>query len=385
MWNCRFQSDLVQIARNVWLKGPLKLNSRGDCIAVWNYLAPAPLPLGSINLLDATVPGACIDATPPRTPFIDSGLIRPLVRAATNAICQTSRPTSRRPTPEGTPRNVFERPAPSGAGTNDVEAQFVNLPLTWTDSRAWDQCLGLQGEGIVQSEVNAPPALSPGTSLTFHANTQLADGRCSLLVDPGSKGNLGGVQNIRRAALEAKKHGKEPTVSRRDKPLNVMGVGNGSQQCAFDSTTPIALQTVDGRFIDATYTAPIVGEDSELPMLLGLQTLRQSRALLDMVNLRLYFLGPDGADIKAGPGSNEFQLEISPSGHLVLPTSNFEAMAAAQQNPQLDESVLALTTQPGQEFREFKVVTDRPMRWDVSFMPEDWNPPGASAPGSSLQ
>ena len=211
----------------------------------------------------------------------------------------------------------------------------------------------------MQAEVAAPPVPTGDVSLTFHANTQLADGRCSLLVDPGSKGNLGGAHNIRRAALDAKNHGKKPTVSRRDRPLNVMGVGNGSQQCAFDSTTPIALKTVDGRFLDATYTAPVVNE-SELPMLLGLQTLRQLRALLDIGKQKLYFLGPDGAEINVGPGSSEFQLEVSPSGHLVLPISNFDEMAASQQNPQLDEAVLALTTQ------------QEPV-------------PGASAPGSAYQ
>ena len=69
----------------------------------------------------------------------------------------------------------------------------------------------------------------------------------------------------------------------------------------------------------------------------------------------------------------------------MLPISNFEEMAASQQNPQLDEAVLALTTQQEPAFREFEVTTDLPTRWAVSFMPGEWNPPGASAPGPTYQ
>ena len=116
-----------------------------------------------------------------------------------------------------------------------------------------------------------------------------------------------------------------------------MGVGNGSQTCAYDCMSPLGLTTVDGVPVRAQYTAPIIN-DSELPLLLGLQSLRENRAILDMDNLKLHFCGEAGARIEPGPGAQTFQLEISPSGHLVLPCSNFQQSP----NPQMDEPSLTL-------------------------------------------
>ena len=99
------------------------------------------------------------------------------------------------------------------------------------------------------------------------------------------------------------------------------------------------LTTVDGQPVPAKYTAPIV-DNSELPLLLGLQSLRENRSILDMDKLQLHFCGEAGARIEPGPGAVTFQLEISPSGHLVLPCSNFAA--GAQQNPQIDQPSLSL-------------------------------------------
>ena len=73
---------------------------------------------------------------------------------------------------------------------------------------------------------------------TFHANTQLADGRSSLLVDPGSKGNLGGSKRVREQAEKAQEHKHPSKVAQRDRPLQVMGVGNGAQSFAYDCTVP---------------------------------------------------------------------------------------------------------------------------------------------------
>ena len=119
-----------------------------------------------------------------------------------------------------------------------------------------------------------------------------------------------------------------------------MGVGNGSQTCAYDCMSPIGLTTVDGVSITAQYTAPII-DDSELPMLLGLQSLRENRSILDMHNLKLHFCGEAGAKIEPGPGAVTFDLEISPSGHLVLPCSAFKK---PDENPQMDDVCLNLAT-----------------------------------------
>ena len=65
----------------------------------------------------------------------------------------------------------------------------------------------------------------------YHIRSQLPDGRPALLIDPGSVGNLCGDQWARSVAVAAKKAGRELSYKRRATPLNVSGVGHGSQKC----------------------------------------------------------------------------------------------------------------------------------------------------------
>ena len=172
-------------------------------------------------------------------------------------------------------------------------------------------------------------------------NTQLPDGRPSLLIDPGSRGNLAGSQIIRGTAQLASDHNLTPSVRAREKPLNVTGVGQGGQSCGFDCTTPIMLTTTDGRFVKGTYTAPTV-QDSELPQLFGLQSLRENNCVLDMVNLELHMCGPGGMAMTPSPGTSTFKLEVSPSGHLVLPCGAFAESEQQTRQGELDEQSLTL-------------------------------------------
>jgi len=81
--------------------------------------------------------------------------------------------------------------------------------------------------------------------------------------------------------------------------------------------------------------------NSDLPGLLGLAALRNNRAILDFNSLKLYFLGPGDYNLENStpPGTDIFQCELAPSGHLVLPCSEFDAGAAGA------ETSLTLTTQ----------------------------------------
>ena len=127
--------------------------------------------------------------------------------------------------------------------------------------------------------------------------------------------------------------GLKPSQEKRPTPLNVMGVGNGAQTCEYDACVPLALERTDGTFVKADYTAPIV-ENSELPMLMGLDTLREQRAILDLHSLQLHFCGPGDTKLDLPPGSDSFQLELSPSGHLVLPCGRYEEAKASTQKIQ---------------------------------------------------
>ena len=64
-------------------------------------------------------------------------------------------------------------------------------------------------------------------------------------------------------------------------------------------------------------TVPI----SNLPGLLGLESLRRNRCIIDFANLKLYMCGPDDIQFAHAlpSGTDTFQCCISPSGHLASP------------------------------------------------------------------
>ena len=89
----------------------------------------------------------------------------------------------------------------------------------------------------------------------------------------------------------ALEHGYEPEQLPMTKMI-VNGVGKGSQEANFKVVCPIAVPHNDGKTHLHQITAPIVeGTGSGLPGLLGLRTLQQERAILDMGRQELIFPG----------------------------------------------------------------------------------------------
>ena len=155
----------------------------------------------------------------------------------------------------------------------------------------------------------------------MHTNTKLADGRPSILIDPGSVGNLAGVKWAREVAKAAAENGQKPHFERRPRPLRVSGVGNGAQECHHNCHLPIAFKPIgDGPSAMGNLTVPTVPE-SDLPGLLGLTALRDNRVMVDSGKLLMYFPGPDEPKIESHmpPGTDVYQCELAPSGHMVLP------------------------------------------------------------------
>ena len=108
-------------------------------------------------------------------------------------------------------------------------------------------------------------------------------------------------------------------------PLNIQGVGNGSQQCEWEVTCPIAVTHAEGGTHVHEITAPIVrGTGAELPGLLGLRSLEQKRAILDCGRQMLIFPGQGDVQIVLPPGSLEVPLQKAPSGHLVMVIDDYE-------------------------------------------------------------
>ena len=180
----------------------------------------------------------------------------------------------------------------------------------------------------------------------YHINTRLRDGRPSIIIDPGSVGNLARDKWCKEVAREASRHGYKPRYERRTRSLSVSGVGNGSQECHFDCELPIALQKHDENDISVgTITTPTVS-GSELPGLLGLQALKKNRSIIDMTSNKIYFVGPGDFDLMKAlpPGTECYQCEEAPSGHLVLPICEFNRNGA--QKGTIPEHSLTLVTKP---------------------------------------
>ena len=134
---------------------------------------------------------------------------------------------------------------------------------------------------------------SPG----YHIRTQLADGRPSFIINPGLVGNLCGDRWAKTVAQAAARSGKNPKYEKRNKPLNVSGVGHGSQSAPYDCTLPISLKQLDSETVSSgTVTTPAVA-NSDLPGLLGLTALRKNKAIIDFSTLTMYFTGPSNYDL----------------------------------------------------------------------------------------
>jgi hypothetical protein len=224
---------------------------------------------------------------------------------------------------------------------NELEASAehhsVSTPRSVQDhdaSSAWYSGEHEGGSGPAET-----PTVHPGRP-AYHVQTRLADGRPALVVDPGSVGNLAGDAWAKTVAQAAARNGQHPSYQKRTRPLKVQGVGNGSQECEYDCTLPVALRQKNGKTVSlGQLVTPTVG-GSDLPGLLGLSALKRNRAVLDFNTMELHFCGPGDYELPRGlpPGTDTFQLEVAPSGHLVLPCCEYTAASSS------DEHTLTLLT-----------------------------------------
>ena len=271
-------------------------NCRGGAtlIAIWNFIGPRPDPTqGQPNLLQQGLgynngvpdPNIITSITTPRSMVTDYDF--------------------------GTPQSSSNA--------------FPVFPSTDLDAEHWSGSLG------TSSSSSSRPNYGTGASSSHHAyisNTELADGRQALLIDPGSFNNLTGSPWARRTAQLANRHGRASRQFKRQRDLNVSGVGTDAQVCTHDCELPIEFRTTDGRHIAGTFRAPTIN-GHPLPALLGLRTLIDRRAILDLTRMVLSFTGPGDTVIEYSPGTDSFQLLQAPSGHLMLPCCDYSAATAA--------------------------------------------------------
>ena len=165
-------------------------------------------------------------------------------------------------------------------------------------------------------------------NLAFHALVRLTgSSREGLLIDCGAVGNLAGDKWVKRTSDIAKAHG-QGTTFKATAPSSVEGVGTGAAVVNQIAVVPVCLQN---GAIGSFETSMV--SDSELPALMGLQTLTKNRALIDIANKRLVYVGHGGYDLKLSPGSVTMQLEQVASGHLLLPCSEWAKLSVKPAEP----------------------------------------------------
>ena len=161
----------------------------------------------------------------------------------------------------------------------------------------------------------------------YHVRSRLASRhREGLLIDPGAIMNLCGGRWMKRQNEIAKLTGRAVKVRPSQQTMRVEGVGKGSQECTGDALVPICLKSDHGPKPDLLYEASFI-KDSDIPALLGLDTLRRRRAVLDCYNGIMYEIAEGDYEIKMPTGSAKYSLEAAESGHWMLPCSDWPGTA----------------------------------------------------------
>ena len=155
-------------------------------------------------------------------------------------------------------------------------------------------------------------------NIHYHVKARLKDGREAVLVDPGAHDNLTGSAWVDRVRHIADKYGLEVSMIVMPTSLSVGGVGKGSQTCMHKVSVPMAL--ADGSH--GLYHAPVV-PNSEMPALLGNKTMCRMKVLLNLGDGKFIIPGSGSVRITLPAGSRVLDMEMSESGHWMLPITEY--------------------------------------------------------------
>ena len=136
----------------------------------------------------------------------------------------------------------------------------------------------------------------------------------------------------RELATDAIANGATVTTEKLDKPFVIGGVGNGTQSCHFRLNIDLAVPTTNGSATTFNWKPPIVeGTGSGLPGLLGLNSLEENRAIIDVGNKKMIYPGPGEVTYNLPPGSIEMPLQKNSHGGRLCLTVNEYAKAKLAQ------------------------------------------------------
>ena len=164
------------------------------------------------------------------------------------------------------------------------------------------------------------------TCSTFLVQTKMKNRQGEgLLIDPGAHDDLIGDEWVRRFTEEAAMSGQPTPIDHQLKdPVNVGGVGKGRQETTRGVRCSIG---VEGNM--EIYQAPVL-QNSGVPALLGIKTLKQRRAIIDCFTGKMFLVGQGGYKLSLSPGSRSLDLYESHSGHWLLPCTDWPGTSTHQ-------------------------------------------------------
>ena len=92
-------------------------------------------------------------------------------------------------------------------------------------------------------------------------------------------------------------------------------------------TIPTAFLSSGEHDLPSTFTAPVIGDDehpSRVPALLGIRSMKKNRTVIDLVNGEIHVCGPGDVRMDLPPGTATFKIEEAPSGHPLLPCTEYQ-------------------------------------------------------------
>ena len=161
----------------------------------------------------------------------------------------------------------------------------------------------------------------------YHAAVRLEHGKEGLLVDVGAIKNMCGDKWALRVETQAKQAGQGSTWSTVN-PITLEGVGSGTSIADQFVQLPICLTDSTPARYDA-----IVVRNSELPALLGLDSIEAQHGVIDTHNLRLIYPGKGGIQYNLSPGTRVIKLVKARSGHLLVPCCEWATAKASSSAP----------------------------------------------------
>ena len=99
-----------------------------------------------------------------------------------------------------------------------------------------------------------------------------------------------------------------------DRSITLGGVGKGTQESTHSVTVPCCINNEPSEFV-AT-----VLDNSDIPAILGMESLQSRNAILDLVNdVMIIPSDPSEVQINVSKTTKIFQLKQAPGGYLMLP------------------------------------------------------------------